>query len=120
MSNRTSIVVNPILLDALTAEEAYKLGIFPLNGPTSHLDMNRRITEMSAEDVRKAKRKFRKFWRKMVQAHARKEANEIIAASDLAHRLGFGEKRPREHHAASRKILTQWELRRRARHKALG
>lgn len=120
MSNRTSIIVNPILLDALTAEEAYKLGIFPLIGSASRLDMNRCTSEMSAEDVRKAKRKFRKFWRKMIQAHARKEANEIIAASDLAHRLGFGEKRPRDYHATSRKILAQWELRRRARHKALG
>lgn len=112
--------IDPLLMEIASAEEAYKSGIFPLSGLFSSGDMNRRIHEMSKEDIRKAKRKFRKMWRKIVQAHIKQTADDLIKASDAAFRLGFGEKTPKDYHAVSRKVVVHWELRRRARRRILG
>jgi len=106
-----------ILIDALVAEEAYRLGIVPINSAVVSLnsDTNRSFDSCTPAEARRSKRKFRKLWRSLARGRSDGGIEEIIRGSDEAFRAGLGEDKPVRHNFVSRKLLVMWELRRRAR-----
>lgn len=111
------IKINPILLTAMAHQEAYDVGIVPLDTRFLH-DMSRSLSQLSPEESRKLRRKFRKLWRKLAKGN-----NQVITASNLmlesatANHVGLGCKNPTRYHSAGRKTLVYRELQAKARKK---
>lgn len=112
--------INPVLLDALTAEEAYNLGIIPLNEKNVGLSFRQILEGMPPDEARRARRKFRKLWRSLSRRASQGTSEAFIRGADEAHRLGLGQPDPNKVNYTARKISVFWELRRRARKRAAG
>jgi len=107
---------NPILLTALAHQEAYDAGIVPPDKDFSH-DMNNILSQLTPEESRRVRRKFRKLWRKLARYNPILTADELIRSSDTSRRTGLGIKEPTRWHRAARKAVVHWELYKRARQK---
>jgi len=94
----------------------FESGILPMEN--SHLDMRRALSQLSREEARALKRKFRKLWRKA----ARAKVNEVLkqsgtsasetASIGLTHRLGVGKTTPSRDEKTARKDMVcdmMWE-----------
>jgi|GEM_PF-3161866 len=112
--------VNPVLIDVLTAEEAYQLGIIPLSESSLGLSFKDILASMPPEAARKARRKFRKIWRGLARRASSGTCEALMRGSDEAHRMGLGRPTPNKVHSSVRKVAVFWELRRRARKRAAG
>lgn len=109
--------VDPVLLQALIAQEAYDAGIAPYTFDKLSHDMNRLLSDLPPEEARKLRRKFRKMWRNLVRKNIRANSNDLIRNSTIAHRMGLGTSKPQTQNALSRKSLVLNELSQRARKK---
>lgn len=93
--------IDRIMINTVMMEE----GIVPILDPS--LDMRRALSTLSPEDARKAKRKFRKMWRKALK--------QIVADGKSSYRnvtLGKGKKVPSKAERLQRKqvVLNKlWE-----------
>lgn len=114
------IKVDPILLAALVAQEAYDAGIAPCSFDKLGLDMNRLLADLPSEESRKLKRRFRKMWRNLVRKNLRPSSSDLIRSSVAAHRTGLGKIKPNRQDATARKNLVISELHRRAKKKVTG
>jgi len=112
--------VDPILLQALMAQEAYDAGVVPNTFDKMKHDMNRLLADLPPEESRKLRRRFRKMWRNLIRKNLRPNSNDLILSSAQAHRAGLGVISPTSDHALSRKGLVLSELHKRARKKAAG
>ncbi|NDE01849.1 MAG: hypothetical protein EBZ91_08895 [Gammaproteobacteria bacterium] len=111
---------DPLLIEILSNEEAYRLGIIPLSNSSLGSSLAGAFEEMPPEQARVMKRKFRKLWRKLARAASRGGAEMLIRGSNEAQRLGLGDPKPARHNNFTRKTSVFWELRRRARKRAAG
>lgn len=114
------IKVDPILLQALVAQEAYDEGIVPYTLDKLGLDMNKLLADLPPEEARRLRRRFRKMWRNLVRKNLRPNSNDLIRSSTTAYRTGLGKVKPDRTEALSRKNIVLSELSRRARKKAAG
>lgn len=112
--------IDPILLQALIAQEAYDAGIVPFAFDKMKHDMNRLLADLTPEESRKLRRRFRKMWRKQVLKNTRSNSDDLILGSEQAHSAGLGEAAPTNDHSWNRKCYVFSELSRRARKKAAG
>lgn len=112
---------NYILIDVLTAEEAYQLGIIPLKATNLKNSFKDLLASMSPEEARRARRKFRKLWRSLSRRASDGPSNErMLVGADASHRVGLGAQLPTKSQTAARKVDVFLELRRRARIRAAG
>lgn len=116
--NNVNPNINPVLMDALTAEEAYQLGIIPLNNENLGKSFLAVLSSMPHDEARRAKRKFRKLWRSLARKASYPSAEALVVGADEAHRMGLGNIKPNRVNCSTRKIAVFWELRRRARARA--
>lgn len=89
-----------ITREIFTTTLYHTLGIVPLT--SARQDCGRILNAMSGDEARKAKRKFRKQWRKIakkLQTLAKNPHAHIV----LQRRLGIGDKAPDKSHLAARK-----------------
>jgi hypothetical protein len=83
----------------------FELGILPMESTT--LDMERALKQLSPDEQRQLKRKFRKMWRKAMKKEVgspkgkRADAKELLAKT----RLGVGKKTPSRQELNARKQL---------------
>jgi hypothetical protein len=112
--------VDPILLQALLAQEAYDAGIVPYTFDKMRHDMNRLLADLPPEESRKLRRRFRKMWRNIIRKNLLPNSNDLILSSTQAHRAGLGKSAPSVDHSWNRKNYVLSELARRARKKAVG
>lgn len=90
----------------------FELGILPIEDPT--LDMRVPLRQLSPEEARVIKRKFRKMWRKCMKAevgHPKGKQAEAKATAAQA-KLGVGKHVPSRHERLERKRLVYtriWE-----------
>lgn len=120
MGVQKEVNINQVLLDALTAEEAYRLGIIPLRNENVGTSFRDVLSKMPPEEARKTKRKFRKLWRSLARKASQGSAEAFMRGADEAHRLGLGQPNPNKVNSTARKISVFWELRRRARKRVAG
>jgi len=111
---------NPVLIDALTVEEAYQLGIIPLTEVSLGKSFKEILTALPPDEARKARRKFRKLWRTLARRTLSGTCEAFMRGSDEAHRMGLGRATPAKVHSAVRKAAVFRELRRRARKRVTG
>lgn len=90
----------------------FELGILPIEDPT--LDMRVPLRQMSPEEARVIKRKFRKLWRKLMRAQVGnpKGKQGEAKAAQAQQKLGVGKHVPSRHERLERKRLVYervWE-----------
>lgn len=102
--------MNDLKIKILTYDEMIKAGVMPWDN-NSH-DMNQLLSVLSAEEQRKARRKFRKLWRKKLKAEVERNTKEIHdpkqakAANERAEKkFGKGQKPTKEQRRRRRELL---------------
>jgi len=108
--------IDPILLSALAHQEAYDVGIVPPDKNISH-DMGRSLSQLTPEESRRVRRKFRKLWRKLARKNSDATLNELVTVADTANRVGLGSLHPTQTQCIARKASVHWDMYRRARKK---
>jgi len=83
----------------------FELGILPIEKPS--LDMQRALKQLSAEEARQLKRKFRKLWRKAMKKEVGNPNGKRANLKEQAtkHRLGVGKPVPSRAERNARKQL---------------
>ena len=71
MRSKNSPQPDPILKELFVRQVAIELGVVPVTRSTIGLDFNAALENLPPDEARRAKRKFRKLWRK-TQAEARR------------------------------------------------
>ncbi len=88
----------------------FELGILPIEDPT--LDMRVPLRQLSPEEARVVKRKFRKMWRKCMKAQVGNPKGKHDAVKAIQTKLGVGKHVPSRHERLERKRLVYnriWE-----------
>lgn len=88
----------------------FELGILPIEDPT--LDMRVPLRQLSPEDARIIKRKFRKMWRKCMREQVGPGTGKYATAKEkaLQQKLGVGKHVPSRHERLERKRLVYERL----------
>lgn len=111
--------LDPILIQALTSQEAFNEGIIPFNICALRHDMNRILSTLPPDESRKLRRKFRKMWRKLILKNTQAISTDLIKRSEDGYRTGLGQSSPQKQHHIARKSLVYYVLNKRAREIAI-
>lgn len=88
------------LLQFFETSEAFRRGIAPIDDP--HHDFNRILAGLTPEEARRAKRKFRKLWRRL--------ARKVRVDGTIPNRLGQRNVPPIRTQLNARKVLVKNSL----------
>lgn len=81
----------------------FECGILPME--KTNLDMRRALQQLSTEDARALKRKFRKLWRKAMRMQAGHGRTKDMRIEQAKRKLGVGKHAPSRAERAARKEL---------------
>jgi hypothetical protein len=70
----------------------HNAGVVPLSLKSMHFDYNRILAELSPDEARKMKRKFRKMWRKYLKSYMFNVVSPHLV--EIVRPYGFGEDSP--------------------------
>lgn len=107
--------VDQILYDIFLTQAAYDAAIIPIAYDNLKHDMNRILVNLSPEESRIIRRKYRKIWRNLIRKNICQNSNDLILSSAIAHKAGLGKTNPDAQNFLTRKQIVFRELNVRAR-----